>query len=368
MFMSGDYHYKSKWISLVGYVSMCDVHEVIELSGIFDHGSSYIRNVEAFSNIKNGDLVCLTGDQLTDDFMPNYLPLYDNTDIKFIIFSWVRPRSFPLELSLSTQQFAETILSNEHILHIYCIDYDGTKWDDPTLNDKISGVPLGINYHSKLIHWKYWKLGLPEHPSKQEQALNEYMRESFQRHNYKHREIKVYRDDMSNERVLDWRSQSVAHIQKFQQAHKRTADLWLKRDKSFEFRLLRRNIARWNAFYQINGSLVYNEFKRRSTKEMVERRSRYVFILSPFGGGIDCYRTWEALMFGHIVILESSPLDHLYDGLPVVILDDWRHITEKNLTLWYTKYFFNQTARNNLKVQEKLTTKYWIDYMKQLRH
>merc|ERR1719461_2574487 len=129
--MGGDYHYESKWVSLVGYVSMCDVHESIEYSGVFDDGGrDFIRDVAAFSNIKHGDLVCLTGDQLTNDFLPNYLPLYENSDIQFIIFSWVRPRSFPLELSISTKEFGDRLLANEHILHIYCIDYDGTKWPD----------------------------------------------------------------------------------------------------------------------------------------------------------------------------------------------------------------------------------------------
>ncbi len=77
--MNGNIEYESEWISLIGYVSMCDIHENIEYSGMFDDGSSIIHNKYAFKNIKNGDLICLTGDQLTQDFIPNFLPLYDNT-------------------------------------------------------------------------------------------------------------------------------------------------------------------------------------------------------------------------------------------------------------------------------------------------
>ena len=53
-----------------------------------------------------------------------------------------------------------------------------------------------------------------------------------------------------------------------------------------------------------------------------EYYTRYEFVLSPPGVGIDCHRTWEILFFGGIPIVESSSLDSLFDDLPVVIVKD----------------------------------------------
>jgi hypothetical protein len=55
------------------------------------------------------------------------------------------------------------------------------------------------------------------------------------------------------------------------------------------------------------------------------------FALSPPGRGLDTHRTWEALMVGTIPIVIRSPLDILYDQLPVLIIDDWSIITPEYL-------------------------------------
>ena len=59
----------------------------------------------------------------------------------------------------------------------------------------------------------------------------------------------------------------------------------------------------------------------------LQELSEYKFCISPPGIGIDTHRTWEALMVGTIPIVLSSPLDSLYDSLPVVIVDSYDVIT-----------------------------------------
>lgn len=61
------------------------------------------------------------------------------------------------------------------------------------------------------------------------------------------------------------------------------------------------------------------------------------FTISPRGNGIDCHRTWEALLTGSIPIVRKSDLDVLYKDLPVLIIDDWEEITEEFLTLKYSE-------------------------------
>jgi len=64
---------------------------------------------------------------------------------------------------------------------------------------------------------------------------------------------------------------------------------------------------------------------------------QYKFVLSPVGNGIDCHRTWEALMMGAIPIVESiAGLNPIYEGLPVLIVEDWKVLTETFLNDAYT--------------------------------
>ena len=59
--------------------------------------------------------------------------------------------------------------------------------------------------------------------------------------------------------------------------------------------------------------------------------STFAFTISPLGNGLDCHRTWEALLLGTIPIVKHSPIDALYQDLPVVILDEWSDFTEERM-------------------------------------
>lgn len=58
------------------------------------------------------------------------------------------------------------------------------------------------------------------------------------------------------------------------------------------------------------------------------RYARYPFVMSAHGNGLDCHRTWEVLCLGCIAIVKRSPLDPLYVGLPVAIVEDWREVRD----------------------------------------
>lgn len=63
--------------------------------------------------------------------------------------------------------------------------------------------------------------------------------------------------------------------------------------------------------------------------ELWNQYTRYRFGLSPPGNGIDCHRTWEMMYFGMIPIVMTSGLDHMYSGLPVVIVKDWTDLCQE---------------------------------------
>ncbi len=66
-------------------------------------------------------------------------------------------------------------------------------------------------------------------------------------------------------------------------------------------------------------------------KEMAD----FKFTLSPRGYGIDCYRTWEAILAGSIPIVRHSQLDPLYKGLPILVINEWEELTEEFLNEKY---------------------------------
>jgi hypothetical protein len=79
------------------------------------------------------------------------------------------------------------------------------------------------------------------------------------------------------------------------------------------------------------------------------------FVLSPRGGGVDCFRTWEALYMGAIPIVKTSALDPLFKNLPVLIIKNWESITEEFLLEKY-----EEMKKKQYKL-EKLNINYWYE-------
>ena len=82
----------------------------------------------------------------------------------------------------------------------------------------------------------------------------------------------------------------------------------------------------------------------------------HFFMLSPPGNGIDCHRTWEALILGCIPIVKSSGLDPLYEDLPVCIVKCWSDVNKD-----YLINFLNTMKSYNY---EKLSLNYWVNLIK----
>jgi hypothetical protein len=101
-------------------------------------------------------------------------------------------------------------------------------------------------------------------------------------------------------------------------------------------------------------------FQRKKVKriDLWREKTRYAFVVSPHGNGLDCHRTWESLVLGNIVIVKRSSLDSLYEGLPVVIVDDWAEIQPENLKKWHAEH---AAAFGREEVLERLTNRYWLE-------
>jgi len=84
-----------------------------------------------------------------------------------------------------------------------------------------------------------------------------------------------------------------------------------------------------------------------------ELQSQFQYVLSPHGVGLDCHRTWEALLLGCIPIVKKARLNDLFEDLPVIEVDDWSQVNSAFLTSAKSK--LDQRKMN----YEKLLMRYW---------
>ena len=105
-----------------------------------------------------------------------------------------------------------------------------------------------------------------------------------------------------------------------------------------------------------------HDFGKESLLATWEKHRDYAFELSPCGNGLDCHRTYEAILLNTIPIVRTNTLDAIYreHNLPVVIVDEWSDVTSDNLNVWHAKYK-DYFTKNTL---DKMKTKYWINYIR----
>jgi hypothetical protein len=128
---------------------------------------------------------------------------------------------------------------------------------------------------------------------------------------------------------------------------------------------------KWNSFCDIVENIPFQQeyinpsFVDGNIKIMVthpkcyELISKYKFILSPQGAGLDCHRTWEALYLDIIPIVLSSSINEIYDELPILVVNDWNDITEAFLNEKYNEISIKKEKQeyNN----EKMYLTYWLN-------
>ena len=89
-----------------------------------------------------------------------------------------------------------------------------------------------------------------------------------------------------------------------------------------------------------------------------ELQSQFQYVLSPHGAGLDCHRTWEALILGCMPIVKSSSIDDLFANLPVIIVNDWHEI---NSDFFERAVSYLDGKELN---SEKLSMQYWKSIIK----
>jgi hypothetical protein len=266
-----------------------------------------------YRSIAHGELVwvhpkilkCFIADILPGIEHPFFL-LISNSDATF-------PTDFSKEFNI------QDLLNNRKILHIFaqnsiCKD----------LLHKVTPIPLGMDFHS--LEWR--KTQTPAEQEKDLKKILASLQPTGQR-------IKRAFVDFQHSDTLRFGS------------HQRYLETGETRHEIFN-RLL-------------STGLIDYSMKKIPRQALWQIKGDYAFSVSPQGNGLDCHRTWEDLVLGCIVIVKTSGLDPLYEGLPVVIVEDWSDITSQNLDKWLEQY---SDAFTNPSYRAKLTSKYWKEKMR----
>lgn len=91
-------------------------------------------------------------------------------------------------------------------------------------------------------------------------------------------------------------------------------------------------------------------------EEYVKQSKEYLFIASPRGNGIDCHRTWEALYYGCIPVVEKHFMYDEYKNLPIIQIDSWETFDMNMLTPYIEDYKKGKIFNNT----EELTLEFYI--------
>jgi len=289
-----DQEHYCNYVSSVGLRKSCNITSLID--------SRYIDEYD-FSKLKENDILYLKLDKI-----PAFSRIISTLNVKFILVSGCSDYTTPIDLFRSEEDFLNFIES-KNIIHWFvqnCI----------ITHNKISLLPIGLDFHTMSEKDMEW--GNKISPINQENILQKI---KLKTNNFWDREIKCY---------------SNYHFQ-------------INTKYGFDRR---------DAFNQIPKDLVYYEPIQIKRIHTWMNQINFAFVISPHGNGLDCHRTWEALILGCIVIVKTSPIDKLYDNLPVLIVNEWSDINEQLL---------NDTVQNFKDKQfnyDKLTLNYWVDKFK----
>lgn len=113
-----------------------------------------------------------------------------------------------------------------------------------------------------------------------------------------------------------------------------------------------------------NDSAVHISRSRKQWKDHMQQLGEAKYVASPPGYGIDCYRTWEALIMGAVPIVERSEFQSLYDNMPVMVVNKWTEVTRENLTKFESTLGLGP---DGVPLRPKIWLRYWIEQIKMLR-
>jgi len=290
-----------KYISSRGFLKSCNVHSIEPISdGRYVFGYDFSKAVEGCSIY------------IPTSCIPQFKNMINVIKCKFILVSGDSDLECPSSIFNSHESFLKFI-ENDKIIHWYsqnCI----------TNHPKLTKLPIGLDYHTISTNVNHsW--GKQISPYEQEKEI----------------ELIIEKSKPFWERIPICYS-------------------------NFHFATYpRHGNPRKRAIETIQTDCIVYEKTPLPRINTLEEQIKYSFVVSPHGNGLDCHRTWEALILGCIVIVEKSEIDELYEGLPVLIIDDYKNITHELLENTIKEF------KNKKFNYEKLLLSYWINKINKIK-
>ena len=293
------------YISSVGLLKACDENNIIT----YHKDPSQI--IHDYSKLGNGKEGCCI--YIKFAFIREFVyQILEQIPFKFILITGDGDETMPY--NIFNMETFQSIVNHDKIIHWYsvnCIE---------ALHPKFSLIPIGVNFHSSTFGGNEWH-DRAISPVEQENMMIS-IRDSAKP--FYERELLCY--------------------------------------SNFHFNTYREfGNPREKALVQIPKELVVYEQQYVERVYTWENQCKTAFVISPLGHGMDCHRTWEALILGCIVIVQKSPLDSLYEDLPVLIVDEWSDITESLLKDTVDRF---KTLSFNY---DKITLQYWVNKIRSTR-
>jgi hypothetical protein len=281
-------------------INECKYISILGFMNLFDSKKIYnlFSNTPDYNKLingKDGDTIYIMLDKVHID---NFINIVSYITYRFILILQEGDETFP-DYLLTTEEFIN-LMNNKYLIKCYSSNCNYIN----NYHEKLYILPIGLNYHN-----------FRNSPIIQEQELE----------NIKNNVVPFY-----DRKIMCY--------------------------GSFHFNMNNRGYKhRKKALDEIPTDLIFYEPHRVDTITTWKNQSNYAFVVSPIGNGIDCFRTWEALILGCIVIVEKNQFDSLYESLPVLIVDNYGDITNSLLIDTINK-FKNITFNYN-----KLYISYWKD-------
>lgn len=281
-----------EYVSIRGIAKNCDhfPQSIVSDTNDFDPND--------YKCIKENESVFVISSVL-DKFVQIILPTLG--DIKFKLVTGACVKGVPNEIS-SIHKNNYIKIFQKNVTRWYTQNFDGTIECVP--------IPLGIDYHTLQRGNHPW--GQMASAKEQERILKEVSNFNF--------------EDKST------RTFSSFHFQLFER-HNRDRHRAIDHLKNVKF-----------------NDVIKKPVPRKSLWNCMRS---YKFIISPHGNGLDCHRTYESILLGSVPVVRSSTLDGLYEGMPVLIIKDWKDLTKEVLEQY--------KCTGNL---EKLKLNYWVSLIK----
>jgi len=286
---------------------------ILEQGGLLITRRTYnVKNYD-FEQSKNEQgisYVCLTGyDNVLYHFFTNFINQYSNKVVVVIIESDI--------IALKKEW-----LEHPNLEHCYT-------WNKPFHHPKVSALPIGLNFNRQYSIITKW--------------LEEYTQKKKKKKKKKKKNVQEHNKLLCMNCSLQTNRSRVMLINKAKQEWTHFCDLlpFVPNSSSHYIKS------------EVDGQILVNV----TNPKCYDQWKRYKFVLSPQGTGLDCHRTWEALLVGCIPIVLSSNLDELYKDLPIVVVQSWNDINKNMLEKEYVR--IARHKKNNVYNMDSLTLEYW---------